>query len=114
MNALSPIESALGRFEATSPERLATASLQDRGDTKFVLASDRLEAVLEAVREHTTVVETDGRRSFSYRTVYFDTDDRRCYVDHQREYVLATRCESENTRIETWPSWRSKNGGLDR
>jgi hypothetical protein len=60
------------------------SALQDRLDSKFVLArSDVEQAVAELVAQHGyLVLEIEGERAFTYRSVYYDTADRRSYRDH--------------------------------
>jgi len=60
------------------------AALLDRIDTKFVVTPAYLPTLLAQTREGYAVLEIGGERSFAYTTTYFDTLDRRCFLDHVR------------------------------
>src|SRR5699024_183664 len=49
------------------------ASLQTRVDTKYLLTPEQMVAVLNQTGAHLRVLEIDGKRSFGYESVYFDT-----------------------------------------
>ena len=64
----------------------AAASLQTRRDRKYLVTP---EVLLDVVRALPTggdlgVLQVDGRFEQQYRSVYFDTDDLRCFHDHRR------------------------------
>ncbi|MEL6892457.1 MAG: polyphosphate polymerase domain-containing protein [Actinomycetota bacterium] len=59
----------------------ATAALQKRRDRKYVLAPDSGATLLDHLARlgSRRVLEIDGRRSFRYESLYFDTDDLAFY-----------------------------------
>ncbi len=57
------------------------ASLLTRVDRKYVLTADRLADALGTIDVAPRVLEIDGRRSFHYRSTYFDTHDLRTFRD---------------------------------
>jgi VTC domain len=71
------------------------ASLQRRVDQKYVVTFEQLDEVLAALDTNHDVLDIDGCRTFDYRSVYFDTPDHRCFVDHVRDrkprFKLRTR-----------------------
>src|SRR6187431_37946 len=75
----------------------ALAALQDRIDTKFLMNRQQFDGALdELVAEHgLKVLEIDGKRSFKYRSVYYDTPDLQSYRDHtqkrRRRFKVRTR-----------------------
>jgi hypothetical protein len=82
------------------------AALLRRVDVKYIADRDLLARVIERLGEDHDVLEIDGRREFRYDTVYFDTDDLRCFRDHEhdvkprfkartRRYVDAGACVFE-------------------
>jgi hypothetical protein len=82
------------------------AALLRRVDVKYVADRDLLVRVFARLGEDHDVLEIDGRREFGYDTVYFDTDDLRCFRDHghdvkprfkarTRRYVDAGACVFE-------------------
>jgi hypothetical protein len=57
------------------------AALLRRGDRKYVVEPEQLERLAD---DH-DVLEIDGRRRFSYDTVYYDTEDLRRFRDHNED-----------------------------
>lgn len=51
----------------------ATASLLTRVDRKYVVTPGQLDRLLDRVADDARVLQIDGRRCFSYQSVYFDT-----------------------------------------
>lgn len=76
-------ERAVARLEPVSLEALdERAALRRRVDCKYVVSRDELAEVVEEVGERYEALEIDGRRSFDYESIYFDTPDLRCFEDH--------------------------------
>lgn len=75
-------------------EVLAQAALQTRIDRKYLLGSSTLEQVLGAVRG-LRVLAIEGRRTFGYRSVYFDTPERDAFHGagrgRRRRFKVRTR-----------------------
>jgi VTC domain len=74
----------VGELVAAPPpvglERLdEMAALQTRRDRKYVLTPDQATDALGSVIDRMAALEIDGRRTFTYRSLYFDTADRRSY-----------------------------------
>lgn len=71
------------------------ASLQRRVDHKYIVTLDRLDELLAELSSDHDALDIDGCRTFDYRSVYFDTPDHRCFVDHIRDrkprFKLRTR-----------------------
>ena len=65
-------------------EVFEAAELQTRVDRKYVVGVGQLEAIglpTEGAESNLAVLEIEGLRHFGYETVYFDTPDRRLYLD---------------------------------
>ena len=82
------------------------AALLQRVDVKYVVDRDVLAVLIERLAGDHDVLEIEGRRQFAYDTVYFDTDELRCFRDHAadvkprfkartRRYVDAGDCVFE-------------------
>ena len=72
-------------LEAFAPVSLEELDgLQDRVDVKYVISTDTFAALADELRASHRVLEIEGRRSFTYRTTYFDTADLRVFRDHQQ------------------------------
>jgi hypothetical protein len=61
------------------------AALLRRLDVKYIAGRELVAQVIERLGEDHDVLKIDGRREFGYDTVYFDTDDLRCFRDHARD-----------------------------
>lgn len=77
--------------------------LMNRTDTKFLLTKSQLEEVLEIILNEYRILEVNGNRISSYRSLYYDTPENRLYYDHHngrvdrhkvryREYVESKLC----------------------
>jgi hypothetical protein len=79
----------LPTIEHFAPVDLASlndlAALQTRIDRKYVLNPSELAELLLALPNSIRVLEIDGRRSFSYRSTYFDTPDHQAYLAAARK-----------------------------
>ena len=60
------------------------AEMLERLDQKYICRADRLRPAFASFAEHFDILEIDGRRSFTYATCYFDSDDSRAYHDHHQ------------------------------
>jgi hypothetical protein len=54
-------------------EALAAAELQTRIDRKYLVAPDAFVRLVADLADSHRVLEIDGRRTFRYESVYFDT-----------------------------------------
>lgn len=54
-------------------ELTARAGLMHRVDRKYILDADQLDQVLDRLPRTTRVLEIEGRTSFGYRSLYYDT-----------------------------------------
>ena len=86
----------LDRFAPVDLETLvATASLQTRVDRKYLLRPDAFERLLAPLADRARVLEIDGRRSFGYESIYFDTPDLLAYRaaahGRRRRFKVRTR-----------------------
>lgn len=73
------------RFSPISLQSLnAKAEMLKRLDNKYVLTAAELDRVAPSLAEAFDILEIGDKRSFSYRTCYFDTPDLRSYYDHSK------------------------------
>ena len=97
-----------GAVDAVAPisldELVEHAALLTRVDRKYVVPADQVDALVLAVVDSARVLQIDGRRSFGYRSTYFDTPDRESYLvsgrAHRRRWKLRTR-----TYLDSGSSW---------
>lgn len=73
----------------------AVAALQERVDRKYVLTNGQLDRMVAEIGARFAVLEIDGRRSFAYRSVYFDTPSFDSYLGaayrRRRRFKVRTR-----------------------
>jgi hypothetical protein len=80
---MTQVEGALGELEPIGLEELdQQAKLRRRVDTKYVASGEVAAATVRSVAGGYRALEIDGRRRFTYESVYFDTPDLRCFRDH--------------------------------
>lgn len=85
-DAVSPrmaVERALSRFAPTSLAEMDAVALLNRTDTKFLLTTSRLGALLGALTGEYLVLDIDGTRLHDYQTLYFDTPDFALFRQHR-------------------------------
>ena len=99
----SGIRRELDPLDAISLPEMDDAALMNRVDTKFVFGEGCLIELLRRVRPEYRILEIDGQRDFRYETLYFDTSQRQCYLQHHngkvnrqkyriRKYQSSGRC----------------------
>ena len=69
-------------MEPISLPELEGATLMDRVDTKYVLGHEDLYHLLQQMSNEYRVLEVGGVRISPYVTLYFDTLDRTCFLQH--------------------------------
>ena len=76
-------------------EVLDEAALQVRVDRKYLVPVGAFITMTNRLSDRFAVLDIDGRRSFSYESVYFDSPDHRLYRQHvqrrRRRYKVRTR-----------------------
>ena len=61
--------------------------LMNRTDTKFTFRLNQLESLLKKMQEFYKVLEVNKERIQAYNSLYFDTNDRKFYIDHHNSRV---------------------------
>jgi hypothetical protein len=86
MSPTALITDALRDFDGLPLAALeARANLLARVESKFIVSSAVMEAVLREARGHFDVLEIDGSREFGYDTRYFDDDGYGSYFAHHQD-----------------------------
>lgn len=122
------MENPLDNFHPTALEDLNAIKLLKRFDTKFIFHKKQLGAVFDCLSGRYQILEIDNNRSFSYETLYYDTDDYLFYHQHHnrklnrykircRRYRQSDQCYFEvkfkNNRRKTIKSRLPlENGGI--
>ncbi len=79
MDELKEILSSLSPISLKEMDRV---KLQNRVDTKFVFETELLPQILKDISNDYAVLTIKEKRWNSYRTLYFDTKDLQCYIQH--------------------------------
>lgn len=74
--------SDLANFEAVGLKYLDSVKLMNRVDQKFILTDKQLHHLLPELAKHYRILEINGKRIFSYDSLYFDTPALDFYRDH--------------------------------
>jgi hypothetical protein len=94
----SPIAAAAALFPAASAELMGDRQLLRRVDTKYVCTVAEAARFVDALVGHYAALPTPGGNLATYRSLYFDTPDLRCYHDHRRGKRLR-----QKVRIRHYP-----------
>ena len=77
-------DSILYKFNPVKLEEMDRVSLLDRMDTKYVINANDLGKFLLLLSDSYLILEIDGRRQFSYDTLYYDTSGADMFLSHVR------------------------------
>ena len=75
-------EHILNTMDSISLAEMNAYAMMNRIDTKYVLGAEHLRELVESVGHAYRVLSIDRVRLFPYRTLYFDTRDHQCYLQH--------------------------------
>lgn len=78
------IDPIIRNYQPISLEEMDRVKLLNRTDTKFVMPIEKLPALLEKAAQYYQSIEIDNNRMFTYRTLYYDTENFDMYYDHHR------------------------------
>lgn len=78
-------------------DEMKDVKLMNRVDTKFLVTSDQLLAILNGIHEHYYAQEVEGKRLSAYDTVYYDTPDLRMYTIHHDRHLVR-----DKVRVRTY------------
>ena len=84
MSNLLPIVSD---FSSISLKEMDGVKLMSRMDTKFVFKIEKLPFLLEKMTPFYRVLEINGKFIHDYKSLYFDTNARKFYIDHHNSRV---------------------------
>jgi len=99
MEHCKSIEEMLKGFEPVELDALGNLRYMNRVDTKYLFSVSKLPGLLLKVRSEYKALEIEKLRSFSYKTVYFDTPDLHFYNQH-----VTGKLNRSKVRIRTYES----------
>ena len=79
---MEKLREILSSFSPISLKEMDRVKLQNRVDTKFVFETSLLPQILADISNDYAVLTIKEKRWNSYRTLYFDTKDLQCYIQH--------------------------------
>ena len=93
----------LSSFDKISLDEMNGVSLMKRVDTKFILTESQLLKVFSKIQKDYKVLEIDNERLMQYSTLYFDTQNKKCFKEHHngklnrykirmRKYLVSDLC----------------------
>lgn len=88
---MSTLEEIIARFDPISLAEMDGVKLLSRTDTKFAFREADLPKYLEALMPEYRLLEVEGQRGVSYRSLYFDTPDRKHFMDHHNGRVFRSK-----------------------
>ena len=81
------IKSLIKQFESITLSEMDGVKLMNRTDTKFTFRLDLLSDILLKMLPYYRILEIDGNRMQDYRSLYYDTNERKFYLDHHNQRV---------------------------
>lgn len=100
MEVRKHIDEIIGSIESTTLDGMNEVRLQNRKDTKHVLALSKLPEVLQKIADNYLILEIDGCRTMQYKTLYYDTPDFELYTMHHNGKLNRYKFRSR-TYVET-------------
>jgi len=77
----------LSDFTTITLQEMDGVKLMSRMDTKFVFKIEKLPSLLEKMTPFYRVLEINGKIIHDYKSLYFDTNARKFYIDHHNSRV---------------------------
>jgi len=87
----------LEQLQPISLDEMNSVKLMNRTDTKFVTNKRKLAQLLDLVQGQYYAQQIDDKRVASYKTIYWDTEDCRFFLDHHN-----TRAPRQKIRVRTY------------
>ncbi|RAX49522.1 hypothetical protein DQ353_09630 [Arthrobacter sp. AQ5-05] len=79
---------------------VSEAALMTRVDKKFLLSAEQFTELMSRLGDGFRIMEIEGRRMFTYESVYFDTPDMEMFTAHKqgrrRRYKIRTRTYADS------------------
>lgn len=89
--AVNDLTTIIHRFEPISLTEMDGVKLQNRVDTKYVIAGSDLVGLLEQMITDYRLLHVNGEAGTRYRSLYFDTPDNQHFQDHHNKRTFRTK-----------------------
>ena len=87
INKVSPLPSLLSSFSPISLNEMDDVKLMSRTDTKFAFRANKLDLFFKKLLPFYKVLVIDGKLIHDYKSLYYDTEERKFYLDHHNGRV---------------------------
>ena len=84
---MSNLPSIIADFLPISLDEMDDVKLMSRNDTKFAFKANKISLLLQKILPFYRVLAIDGKLIHDYKSLYYDTDDRKFYIDHHNGRV---------------------------
>ena len=84
---MDKLTSIVNNFNSISLSQMDEVKLMKRTDTKYAFHFSKLPLLLSKLQHHYLILEIKKNRMQSYRSLYFDTVERKFYLDHHNQRV---------------------------
>ena len=84
---MEKLTSIVNNFNSISLSQMDEVKLMKRTDTKYAFHFSKLPFLLSKLQHHYLILEIKKNRMQSYRSLYFDTVERKFYLDHHNQRV---------------------------
>jgi VTC domain len=93
---IQELSTVLKQLDPITLKEMDRVKLQNRTDTKFVFETQLLPKILEDVKDCYRILEIDNKRTNSYQTLYYDTEDMTSYIQHHNGKVNRIKIRFRN------------------
>jgi len=84
---VSDLPQIITEFSPISLDEMDDVKLMSRTDTKFAFQANKMPLLLQKLLPFYRVLAIDGKLIHDYKSLYFDTNDRKFYLDHHNGRV---------------------------
>jgi hypothetical protein len=84
---VSNLPQIVANFLPISLDEMDDVKLMSRTDTKFAFKANKMPLLLQELLPYYRVLEIDGKLIHDYKSLYYDTDNRKFYLDHHNGRV---------------------------
>jgi len=84
---VSNLPALISDFFPITLDEMDDVKLMSRTDTKFAFQANKLPLLLKKLIPFYRVLTIDGKLIHEYKSLYYDTDDRKFYIDHHNQRV---------------------------
>ena len=82
---MSNLPAIISDFAPISLDEMDGVKLMSRTDTKFAFQANKLPSLLKRLTPFYRVLVIDGKSIHDYKSLYYDTDQRKFYIDHHNQ-----------------------------